>query len=213
MNDIIKQKQVSGQMNHQTAEPKANASVFLFFSKAHFLKTILASRTNGTTCPDLAGFGIAPTHKADPSAKKKSHFFAITKKNINITNKKGMRQTILLLIFFVALSGCNNVQARLDKAEKELVYAEQNKEDMSNEDWTALETKMLELESDLEQNRDKYTDEQVKEIGKLQGRYYAVAVKKGINDFQESVKDLGNQMEGFIEGIKSDTNNKTNENE
>jgi uncharacterized protein YceK len=137
----------------------------------------------------------------------------LQKKNINITNKKGMRQTILLLIFFVALSGCNNVQSRLDKAEKELVYAEQNKEDMSNEDWTALETKMLELESDLEQNRDKYTDEQVKEIGKLQGRYYAVAVKKGINDFQESVKDLGNQMEGFIEGIKSDTDNKTNENE
>jgi len=116
-----------------------------------------------------------------------------------------MRQTILLLIFFVALSGCKNVQSRLDKAEKELVYAEQNKEDMSNEDWTALETKMLELESDLEQNRDKYTDEQVKEIGKLQGRYYAVAVKKGINDFQESVKDLGNQMEGFIEGLKNDT--------
>ncbi len=36
---------------------------------------------------------------------------------------------------------------------------------------------------------------------------------KGINDFQESVKDLGHQMEGFIEGIQSDTNNKTNENE
>jgi hypothetical protein len=47
----------------------------------------------------------------------------------------------------------------------------------------------------------------------LQGRYFAVAVKKGFNDFQESLNDFGNQMEGFIEGIKSDTNNKTNENE
>jgi hypothetical protein len=77
---------------------------------------------------------------------------------------------------------------------------------------------MLELESDLEQNKDKYTDEQVKEIGKLQGRYFAVSLKKGINNFQESLKDLNNQMEGFIEGIKSDTNNNnknnnTNENE
>jgi hypothetical protein len=67
---------------------------------------------------------------------------------------------------------------------------------------------MQELESDLEQNRDKYTDEQVKEIGKLQGRYFALAVKKGINDFQESLKDLGSQMEGFIQGINSDTLNK-----
>jgi hypothetical protein len=69
MNDRIKHKQVTGQMNHQTADPRANASVFLFFSTAHFLKTILASRTNGT-------FAFAPKHKADPSAKAKEPFFA-----------------------------------------------------------------------------------------------------------------------------------------
>lgn len=124
-----------------------------------------------------------------------------------------MRQTILLLGLLIALSSCNNVQSRLDRAEKEIEHAEQNKEDMTEKDWSALEKKMGELEIDLVQNREEYTDEQVKEIGKLQGRYFAVTVKKGINDFQESVKDLGNQMEGFIEGFKSDTNNKTNENE
>jgi chromosome segregation ATPase len=126
---------------------------------------------------------------------------------------KNMRQTALLLGFLIALSSCNNVQSRLDKAEKEIEYAEQNKEEMTAKDWSNLEKKMQELESDLEQNRDKYTDEQVKEIGALQGRYFAVAVKKGIDDFQESVKDLGNQMDGFIEGIKSDTDNKTSDNE
>ena len=47
LNDRNKHK-VTGQMNHRTAEPKANASVFLFFPTAHFLKTILASLTNGT---------------------------------------------------------------------------------------------------------------------------------------------------------------------
>ena len=69
MNDRIKLKQMTGQMNHQTAVPNANASVFLFFSTAHFLKTISASRTNGT-------FAFAPTHKAIPSAKAKEPFFA-----------------------------------------------------------------------------------------------------------------------------------------
>ena len=68
MNDIIKHKQVTGQMNHQTADPKANASVFLFFSTAHFLKTILTSRTNGT-------FGFA-RHTSQPFAKPKEPFFA-----------------------------------------------------------------------------------------------------------------------------------------
>jgi hypothetical protein len=43
--------------------------MFVIFSTAHFLKTILASRTSGT-------FGFAPTHKADPSQNQKSHFLA-----------------------------------------------------------------------------------------------------------------------------------------
>jgi len=123
-----------------------------------------------------------------------------------------MKKITILISILIAIS-CNNVQYKLDSAEAEIEYAEQNKEDMTAKDWAALEKKMQELESDLELNREKYTDEQKKEIGKLQGRYFALAVKKGINDFQESLKDLGNQAEGFIEGIKSDTNNKTNENE
>ena len=101
----------------------------------------------------------------------------------------------------------------MDKVSTMINYAEQNKEDMTEKDWSALEKKMGELEIDLLQNREKYTDEQVKEIGKLLGRYFAITVKKGINDFQESLKVIGNQMDGFIEGIKSNTNNKTNENE
>jgi ATP adenylyltransferase/5',5'''-P-1,P-4-tetraphosphate phosphorylase II len=67
MNDSNKHK-VTGQMNHKTTDPKANASVFLFFSNAHFLKTILASRTNGT-------FGFA-RHTSRPFAKPKEPFFA-----------------------------------------------------------------------------------------------------------------------------------------
>jgi hypothetical protein len=47
MNDRNKHK-VTGQMNYQKADPNAKASVFLFFPTAHFLKTILASRTNDT---------------------------------------------------------------------------------------------------------------------------------------------------------------------
>jgi hypothetical protein len=67
MNDRNKHK-VTGQMNHQTADPKANASVFLFLFNAHFLKTILAKRTNGT-------FGFA-RHTSRPFAKPKELFFA-----------------------------------------------------------------------------------------------------------------------------------------
>ena len=81
-----------------------------------------------------------------------------------------MKRTTLVLLIFITFSACNNVQSRLDKAEKEIEYAEQNKEEMTAKDWSTLEKKMQELESDLEQNRDKYTDEQAKEIGKIEAR-------------------------------------------
>ena len=67
MNDRNKHK-VTGQMNKQTADPKANASVFLFFPTAHFLKTILAHRTNGT-------FAFAPTAQPDTQGKIKRAVF------------------------------------------------------------------------------------------------------------------------------------------
>lgn len=88
MNDRNKHK-VTGQMNHQTADPKANASVFLFFPTAHFLKTILASRTIGT-------FGFA-RHTSRPFAKPKEPFFA------NATTIS-MRIIKTLLLFIISQS-------------------------------------------------------------------------------------------------------------
>jgi hypothetical protein len=64
----MKQKIMIEKVNIPTAEPKANASVFLFFPTTHFLKTILVNRTNGT-------FGFA-RDKSRPFAKSKEPFFA-----------------------------------------------------------------------------------------------------------------------------------------
>jgi hypothetical protein len=87
MNDRIKHKQMTEQMKHQPAAPKANASVFLFFPTAPFLKTILASRTNGT-------FAFAPTHKANPSAKPKEPFFANPQQMMKFSNFKTINKTV-----------------------------------------------------------------------------------------------------------------------
>jgi S1-C subfamily serine protease len=99
MNDRNKHK-VTGQMNHQTADPKAIASVFLFFPTAHFLKTILASRTNGT-------FGFA-RHTNQPFAKPKEPFFAKpASRTINYSNNimsKMLKQIKLIqLLAFVVM--------------------------------------------------------------------------------------------------------------
>ena len=122
----------------------------------------------------------------------------------NYTVKSFVFLFFLTLIFY----SCNTSESKIKSCEKEIVHAEENAKNYTPDNWKKLEEKMDALQNDVQTNRDKYTDEQIKEIGKLQGRYFAVSVKKGINDFQESVKDLGNQMEGFIEGITDTTNNK-----
>jgi hypothetical protein len=76
MNDRIKHKQMTEQMNHQTANPKANASVFLFSPTAHFLKSILANRTNST-------FGFC-RHESQRRKNQKSYFLSqLTENNEN----------------------------------------------------------------------------------------------------------------------------------
>jgi hypothetical protein len=80
MTDIMKQKIRTEKVNIQTADPKANASVFLFLPNAHFLKTILARRTNGTFAKPHK-----PTH--NPSFAKEPFFANARKNHLNTINK------------------------------------------------------------------------------------------------------------------------------
>lgn len=111
----------------------------------------------------------------------------------------------IMVLFF--LSACNNEQSKIEKALTEIEKAEMGIEEMTAEDWMELEFQMKALESDFELNRPNYSEEQVKEVGRIQGKYVALVMKKGLNDLQESVQDFGNQMKGFIEEIESDTTN------
>ena len=115
-----------------------------------------------------------------------------------------MKQTISFLFVIFLIVSCNRIQSKLDKAATEIEYAELNKKEMTANDWANLDTIMTHLENDFHLNRDKYNDEQVKEIGKIKGKYTALIVKKGLYDFQESIKDLENQMEGFLESLNNE---------
>ncbi len=97
MTDIMKQKIRTEKVNIQTADPKANASVFLFFPTALFLKTILCQPASGT-------FGFAPTHIADPSQSQKSHFFAQTDKHIMKLDNKMLKNNVQYIAPFISIN-------------------------------------------------------------------------------------------------------------
>ncbi len=63
-----------------TGQRVSRPDVFYFFSHRTFLKTILASRTNGT-------FGFAPTQQANASQNQKSRFFAPAPKDSELNTQ------------------------------------------------------------------------------------------------------------------------------
>ena len=46
---------------------------------------------------------------------------------------------IIFLIFGIILNSCSSSQSKMDKVSTMINYAEQNKEDMTEKDWSALE--------------------------------------------------------------------------
>jgi hypothetical protein len=114
----------------------------------------------------------------------------------------------ILAILLVGFMSCSQSQMKIDAVKSKIEKAESNIETVSEQDWTDIDLKMEEMKKDLSMNRSDYTDEQVKEIGNLQGRYTKLMIKKGANDFKQGLKDLKNSIEGFVEGMSDSSNNK-----
>lgn len=110
-----------------------------------------------------------------------------------------------LLTIIVILSSCQP-KTKIESIEETLTKAEKNISTVDSTDLKKLETQMYEIQQDLEENRANYTDEEVREIGKLQGRYAALILKKGVDEIKDNLNNFKNQMEGFIEGINTNSN-------
>lgn len=83
-------------------------------------------------------------------------------------------------------------------------FAENNEHGPNEDEMDRINIMLQELKKELKYDRDMYTEEQIKEIGILKGRYDAIVFKKGVIDFRESLMDMGNEIEGFIEGLSAE---------
>jgi len=110
-----------------------------------------------------------------------------------------------LLLVALMLSACNYQQIQIDQATKALDNAETNYTRYTDDDWLKLETSIEALDQDLTINKKSYSEQQIAQVRKLQGRYAALLLRKGYEDTKGMIRDFGKQVEGFIDGIKKDT--------
>lgn len=117
--------------------------------------------------------------------------------------KKFIPFVLLLLLSSVVVSSCvDKKKVYLDKLKKVVVYAEKNKDKLSDSQWEKLEENYNNIIDEIE-NLD-YTSSQKKRISELKGRFtlalYTYKVKHGI----DVGKDMYDKIKGLIDGVKEE---------
>jgi hypothetical protein len=120
---------------------------------------------------------------------------------------KHLAHGVLLLIAMFFIS-CSNPQSKIDRISNDLTSAEQNSGKLSDKELESISADLGALQTDLDKNRDDYSDAQIKEIGKLKGRYASLVAKNSWDGFKRDVKDAASQVKGFVEGFMEEDTTK-----
>jgi len=109
-------------------------------------------------------------------------------------------RSIFLICISVGVLSCDQQQGQIEHAQTVIKDAEKNIEKFGASDWEKLESEIAKLEKSLEDDRSKYTEKQIEDANKLIGKYRLLQLKKGVNEFKNTIKDAGQQIEGMFEG-------------
>lgn len=127
--------------------------------------------------------------------------------------KKYILHLFAAVYVMMAFCACNPAQSKIDELEKLVTEVEAEYKDYSKEDWRGVTEAYDALLKEMEEYD--YTTEDRKRIGRLKGKYEAVAMKYTMSNFSDILDDYANEMgeyadelkegvEGFIDEITED---------
>jgi hypothetical protein len=100
-------------------------------------------------------------------------------------------------------------QSAINDLEVLLQEIETNYQTYTEEDWENMSLSYSAIEEELAKHE--YTDEELKEIGRLKGKCMGYLTKQSIKDLEKQIKDLTKELEGGIEGFLEVLSNDNNE--
>lgn len=110
--------------------------------------------------------------------------------------------TAFFFINIVATAiSCNSKQDAISRLETLYEELQQNGEEYTADDWDAIITEMNDIDDVLKQNQSEYSDEEIKEIGRLKGLCLAQIAKYSVHSFKDQLKNVINEAEGMFEGL------------
>ena len=110
----------------------------------------------------------------------------------------------IMLVMSIAFTSCDKKQSAINDLENFSEELKENSSDYSSQDWEEANEQYQLLVEQIDQYE--YTDEELKEIGKLKARCLKQMTKGAMKQFQDGIHSITKQMEGAIEefGIDSE---------
>ncbi len=115
-------------------------------------------------------------------------------------------RSILYFLGIISLSfsmeACSNAKDELDGLSQLIVQLEQKSTDaISKEEWTELDAKVVNLENQIKEDSGSLSETELSQFEELKGRVAALKLKKNMLEWKDEIKDMTNQVEGFVDGI------------
>lgn len=119
-----------------------------------------------------------------------------------------MKKILLLIVFTIGLIACNSKQTPIDNLADLTEEIQNESAEYSQEDWeqTAQKFEMIELE--LSEFQSQYTDEELKEIGRLKGICLARFAKHSLRSLGTEIENALKEAKGIMEGFTDELSNK-----
>lgn len=119
----------------------------------------------------------------------------------------------LLAAGILSLSACQSKSSRIDDLKDFVEEIQKDGEDYTQEQWEKANKKFSQLLDKINSYEDLSEDE-LKEVAKLQGQYAATVFKNSGKAIMEQMEKAGAVLDGFLEGVDPtlDDNNEEDEN-
>ena len=126
----------------------------------------------------------------------------VSNMRIIMTNKKLQILTISFCMSIVfCLFACSTKQEPISNLSALVEEVQANGSNYSENDWSVIAQELDAIEREMEQYKGEYTDEEIKEIGRLKGILLAQYTKYSVKNIKNGVENAMKEAEGLIDGF------------
>lgn len=118
-----------------------------------------------------------------------------------------MKRLVLFFVLAIALVACTTKQTPVDDLQALATELTEHSENYTASDWQRVAEEYARIESELNENE--YSDEELKEIGRLKGKCMKAIVnasakllKKKSHEFQQQLEGASEELDGILDGFE-----------